>query len=63
VDDLGEDLFEERRQELLEEEQYRAAAINKKKDRFLQDIDRYLKENPPLRAAPIVHKVCHSIPF
>ena len=50
VDDLGEDLFAERRAELLEEEQYRAAAITKRKDRFLKDIDQYLREHPPLTA-------------
>ncbi|XP_076443551.1 uncharacterized protein LOC143282019 [Babylonia areolata] len=48
VDDLGEDLFAERRAELLEEEQYRAAVISRRKDRFLRDIDQYLKDNPPL---------------
>ncbi|KAK7116513.1 hypothetical protein V1264_002180 [Littorina saxatilis] len=56
VDDLGEDLHAERRAELLEEEQYRATVINKRKDRFLLDIDRYLKENPPLRSLPITPK-------
>ena len=56
VDDLGEDLFAERRAELLEEEQYRAAAIAKRKDRFLKDIDLYLREHPPLRALPVTSK-------
>ncbi|KAL8582303.1 hypothetical protein ACOMHN_037060 [Nucella lapillus] len=51
VDDLGEDLFAERRAELLEEEQYRAAAIARRKVRFLQDIDQYLKEHPTLSPA------------
>ena len=56
VDDLGEDLFAERRAELLEEEQYRAAAIAKRKDRFLKDIDLYLREHPPLRVEPVTSK-------
>ncbi|KAL8582314.1 hypothetical protein ACOMHN_037071 [Nucella lapillus] len=48
VDDLGEDLFAERRAKLLEKEQCRAAAIARRKVRFLQDIDQYLKEHPTL---------------
>ena len=40
----------------LEEEQYRAAAIAKRKDRFLKDIDLYLREHPPLRVEPVTSK-------
>nr|KAG5695515.1 hypothetical protein BaRGS_008018 [Batillaria attramentaria] len=45
---LGEDLYAERRAELLEEEQYRSASITRRKDAFLKEVDRYLREHPPL---------------
>lgn len=43
---LGDDLYEERRQDLIFEEEANFKMIGKKKDNFLDKIDAYLKENP-----------------
>lgn len=56
---LGEDLFEERRQELLEEEKITYQDIESKTKDFLSRLREYLKENPIARldeeAIPIIH--------
>lgn len=44
---LGGDIFEERRQELLNEEQLFYSALQRKQKRFLNSVDDYLKINPP----------------
>ena len=44
---LGGDLFEDRRHELINEEQLFYNALQRKKKRFLDSVDDYLKDNPP----------------
>ena len=44
---LGGDLFEDRRQELITEEQLFYNTLQRKKKRFLDSVDAYLKDNPP----------------
>lgn len=46
---LGTDLFEERRLELLQEEQLFYTNLNKRKNDFISNIDAYLLENPPVK--------------
>ncbi|XP_005094512.2 uncharacterized protein LOC101849039 [Aplysia californica] len=45
---LGESASEERRQELLEEEGVRAAVLSERTKLFLQDVEDYLLQHPPL---------------
>lgn len=45
---LGGDLFEDRRQELINEEQLFYSTLERKKDHFLDRVDNYLKDNPPV---------------
>ncbi|XP_067667207.1 uncharacterized protein [Haliotis asinina] len=45
---LGDDLYEERRQELLEEELARAEELELRKEEFLLKIDEYLRRTSPL---------------
>ena len=44
---LGGDLFEDRRQELISEEHLFYNRLQRKKKRFLDSVDDYLKDNPP----------------
>ncbi|KAH9500054.1 hypothetical protein Btru_076488 [Bulinus truncatus] len=49
---LGNNFHEERRQELLEEESLRAATLDKRTKRFLQNVDTFLQKNIPLSISP-----------
>lgn len=48
---LGENLYEERRLELLEEEAQRAAALEQKTRKFLKEVEEYLQVKPRLQSA------------
>ncbi|KAK3585291.1 hypothetical protein CHS0354_040237 [Potamilus streckersoni] len=45
---FGDDLFEEKRQLLLQEESARASALTQKTKSFLEKIDGFISENPPV---------------
>lgn len=49
---MGEDPYASRRAELLEEEHFRAREINRRKNAFLRDVDRYLREHPTASSSP-----------
>ncbi|KAL8590829.1 hypothetical protein ACOMHN_064166 [Nucella lapillus] len=55
MDDLDQELFQERREELIEEEQLRQVSLTKRKDRFLKDLDNYLHDHPPPSIIPRRH--------
>ena len=45
---LGGDIFEDRRQELLSEEQLFYTTLQRKKNHFLDRVEDYIKDNPPV---------------
>ncbi|KAK0051291.1 hypothetical protein Bpfe_019237 [Biomphalaria pfeifferi] len=58
---LGVNIYQERRQELLEEENQRAATLEKRTKHFLQNVDTFLQKNIPLLPAQIENEsLSHS---
>ena len=50
-------MFDERRQELLQDEHLFAKALTKRKDEFLGKIDTYLLENPPVKFSNPIYRL------
>lgn len=48
---LGEDIYEEHRLELLEEESLRAAVLEERTRMFLREVEEFLRKNPPLQSS------------
>ncbi|XP_005094364.1 uncharacterized protein LOC101854073 [Aplysia californica] len=59
---LGENPAEERRRELLEEEGVRAEILAKRTKLFLQEVDEYLEQHPPLQPSHFAFEQIPAVP-